>query len=439
MSRPSSRLARLPFFYGWVVVAVAFVTLAVAVNVRTAFSLLFPPILDEFGWDRGTTAAAFSVGFLASTAFTPLVGHLMDRWGPRIVIPLGAMLVSAGLLAATAIETPVMLYLTLGLMVVGGSIAMSFIGHSMFLPSWFEKNRGLAIGLAFSGVGVGAMGFLPLLQTTIVEAGWRTACLVMAGAVFLLIPLNFALQRRRPADLGLEPDGGGRNGKAPFAPADRILDKAWAEREWTLGSAARTARFWWIFVGYFCGLFAWYAVQVHQTKFLVEAGFSAEVAAVALGLVGLFGIFGQIGIGVFSDRVGREHAWAAALLGYAVCYAALLLIAVFPVYPLVLVMVAAQGLFGYGLASLYGAIPADIFAGRRFASIFSVTTLGGNLGAGVGPWVTGILYDTGGSYLPAFWLALVLSFVSIFCIYRASPGKVRIVPGRLQKAGRVPA
>ena len=81
-----SRLARLPFFYGWIVVAVAFVTMGVGVNARTAFSLLFPPILAEFGWDRGVTAAAFSIGFMASTIYAPLSGILMDRFGPRYVV-----------------------------------------------------------------------------------------------------------------------------------------------------------------------------------------------------------------------------------------------------------------------------------------------------------------------------------------------------------------
>src|SRR5436853_2957342 len=86
-----------PLFYGWVVVAVAFVTMALGVNARTAFSLLFPPILEEFGWDRGVTAGAFSFGFLVSAPLSPGLGWLMDRRGPRVVIELGVVLVGAGL------------------------------------------------------------------------------------------------------------------------------------------------------------------------------------------------------------------------------------------------------------------------------------------------------------------------------------------------------
>src|SRR5689334_9130941 len=108
---------RLPFFYGWVIVAVVFVTMAVGVNARTAFSLLFPPILDEFGWERGATAGAFSFGFLVSAGLSPLLGRMMDRRGPRFVIEIGVGLMAAGMFLATLTSRPWQLYVTLGFMV----------------------------------------------------------------------------------------------------------------------------------------------------------------------------------------------------------------------------------------------------------------------------------------------------------------------------------
>src|SRR5690349_1812919 len=112
-SRLIERLARrLPIYYGWVVVGVVFVTMALCVNARTAFSLLFPPILDEFGWERGVTAGAFSFGFIVSAALSPLLGRLMDRRGPRFVMELGVAATSAGLLLATFAGQPWHVYLT---------------------------------------------------------------------------------------------------------------------------------------------------------------------------------------------------------------------------------------------------------------------------------------------------------------------------------------
>src|SRR5580700_9551976 len=106
----TAKQIRLPFFYGWLLVGVSFVTMAIGVNARTAYSLLFPQILDEFGWDRGVTAGAFSFGFLVSAVVTPCVGWLTDRRGPRLVIETGVVLMGTGLLLATLIREPWQLY-----------------------------------------------------------------------------------------------------------------------------------------------------------------------------------------------------------------------------------------------------------------------------------------------------------------------------------------
>ena len=187
----------MPFFYGWVLVAVAFITMAIGVNARTAFSLLFPPILDEFGWERGLTAGAFSFGFLVSAALSPLVGRLMDRRGPRVVIEIGVVLMAAGLMLAPLVRRPWHLYVTLGVLVGGGGNCLGYTGQSLFLPNWFVRRRGLAMSLAFSGVGVGSIVLLPWLQTLIARTGWRAACWPLGLLVLgILAPLNLLLRHR---------------------------------------------------------------------------------------------------------------------------------------------------------------------------------------------------------------------------------------------------
>lgn len=434
--RRATRYARLPFFYGWVVVAVAFVTMAIGVNSRTAFSLLFPSILDEFGWERGTTAAAFSFGFILATLYTPFIGMLMDRFGPRLVIPLGVVLVSAGLALATLVSQPWHLYLTLGALVVGGSIFMSYIGHALFLPHWFVRRRGLAIGIAFSGVGVGSIILFPWLQRLIGSTGWRQACWTMAVLVLVtLFPLNILLQRQRPEDLGLAADGDREPGRLGPAPerTENVVDHAWASTDWTVGRAVQTRRFWWVFLAFFCGLFAWYAVQVHQTKYLIDIGFKPELAAFALGLVPLTGIVGQIALGHLSDRIGREWVWTLSSLGFVACYGLLLVLEHYPVPALVYLMVASQGALAYGLASVFGAIPAEIFQSKHYGAIFGTLNLGSGAGAAVGPWVAGALYDRTGSYTAAFWMAIVFSFVSIAAMWLAGPRNVRVVAGQVAR------
>ena len=414
--------------------AVAFVTMGVGVNARTAFSLLFPPILDEFGWERGVTAGAFSFGFLVSAVLSPSLGRLMDRRGPRVVIELGVGLMAAGLLLAPLVRQPWHLYATLGVLVGGGSVCLGYTGHALFLPNWFVRRRGLAISVAYSGVGVGSIILLPWLQDLIGRAGWRASCWALGILILaLLAPLNLLL-RRRPEDLGLEPDG---DDTPPGSPAANrtanVVDLAWAAVDWTLGRAMRTTRFWWIMVGYFCGLFAWYAVQVHQTKYLVEIGFSPTDAAWALGVVSLAGIPGQIALGHLSDRIGREWVWTVGSLGFALCYVALLLLRHAPTPTLLYLMVVSQGMLGYGLTSVVGAIPAEIFQGRHYGTIFGTLMLASIVGGAAGPWVTGALYDATGSYTLAFSLAIGSSVLSAVAIWLAAPRAVRAVAGRVPR------
>jgi MFS family permease len=249
----------------------------------------------------------------------------------------------------------------------------------------------------------------------------------------VLAPLNLLL-RRRPEDLGLEADGDRvvRDTRAS-THASNVVDPAWAAVDWTLGRAMDTARFWWIAVGYLCGLYAWYAVQVHQTKYLVEIGFSPTDAAWALGFVSLAGIPGQIALGHLSDRIGREWVWTVGNLGFALCYLALLLLRHSPTPVLLYLMVAAQGMLGYGLTSVVGAIPAEIFEGRHYGSIFGSLMLASIVGGAIGPWVTGALYDATGSYTLAFWIAIGCTVVSALAIWLAAPRHVRVVAGRIRQ------
>ena len=423
--------ARLPFYYGWVIIGVAFVTMAIGVTARTSFSLLLPPLIDEFGWDRGRVAGAFSFGFLVSAIASPLAGRVMDRRGPCVVIETGVCLMVAGLWFAQSIERPWQLYLTLGVMVGAGANLMSFTAQSLYLPNWFVRRRGLAISVAFSGVGVGAILLLPWLQTIIGHGGWRASCKTLALlALFVVGPLNF-LVRHRPETIGLRPDGVAESAEHDGAhKRSNIVDLNWTSIEWTLARAIRTARFWWIVVGYFCALFAWYAVQVHQTKYLMEVGFAPLQAAWALGAVSIAAIPGQISLGALSDRIGREWIWSAGCAGFAICYASLIGMEHQPSSFVLYVMIVSQGSIGYALTSVMGPIVADIFEGPHYGAIFGAITIALIGGGASGPWVAGIVHDATATYRPAFQLAILCCVVSTAAIWLAAPRKVRLVPGR---------
>ena len=422
--------SRLPFYYGWLIVGIGFVTMGVGVTARTAFSLLMPPLIDEFGWQRGLAAGAFSFGFLVSALLSPIVGRVMDAQGPRVVILTGVLLTTAGLLLAPAIERPWHRYATLGVLVSAGANMMTYTAHSQFLPNWFVRWRGLAISIAFSGVGVGAIVLLPWLQSIIVTGGWRASCWATGLlAISVLGPLNL-LVHKRPEDIGLLPDGATEIASGAKQRASNVVDPAWAAQEWTLARAVRTSRFWCIVVGYFCALVAWYAVQVHQTKYLIETGFTPLVAAWSLGLVSIVGIPGQISLGALSDRVGREWVWTAGCAGFAICYAALIALEYSPTPALLYLMIASQGFLGYALTSVMGPIVAEIYEGPHYGSIFGTITVALIGGGAMGPWIAGVIHDLTGSYELAFVLAIACCVLSTAAIWMAAPRKVRLVPGR---------
>ncbi|WP_315838766.1 MFS transporter [Bradyrhizobium prioriisuperbiae] len=436
MEEPSQHWSsRLPFYYGWLIVGIAFVTMAVGVTARTAFSLLLPPLIDEFKWDRGVAAGAFSFGFLVSAVVSPVVGRAMDARGPRFVILIGVVLMACGLLLAPWVASPWHLYATLGVAVGGGANMMTYTVHSQFLPNWFVRRRGLAISVAFAGAGVGAIVLLPWLQRIILTDGWRASCVAMGLVVVLVIAPLTLFVRKSPADVGQRPDG---DTVSPEAAATRsaaaVVDPAWAATEWTLARALRTSRFWWITLGYFLALIAWYAVQVHQTKYLIEVGFSPVVAAWALGAVAITAIPGQILLGALSDRIGREWVWAAGCLGFAMSYAALLGLEQAQSNVLLYTMVFTQGFLGYALTSVMGPIVAEIFEGPHFGSIFGTITIALIGGGAVGPWMAGVIHDVTGSYRLAFLLIIGCCLVSAVAIWMAAPRGVRLVPGRAGRA-----
>lgn len=435
---PQHWAARLPFYYGWLIVGIAFVTMAIGVTGRTAFSLLLPPLIEEFKWDRGLAAGAFSFGFLVSAVLSPFVGRVMDARGPRIVILTGVALMSAGLLLAPYVASPWHLYATLGVAVGGGANMMTYTAHSQFLPHWFVRRRALAISIAFAGAGVGAIVLLPWLQGIIVREGWRASCVAMGWLVLLGIAPITLLVRKSPADVGQKPDG---DRAAPSQNASHgaafVADPAWAATDWTLAKALRTARFWWIVLGYFLALVAWYAVQVHQTNYLVEVGFSPLVAAWALGAVSVIGIPGQILLGALSDRIGREWIWTIGCLGFALSYAALIGLEHWPSEALLYAMVFTQGFLGYALTSVLGPIVAEIFQGKHYGAIFGTITIALIGGGAAGPWLAGAVADATGSYRWAFLAVIGCCLVSAVAIWLAGPRQVRPVPGRRRPPARV--
>lgn len=432
MSAASRRagLARLPFFYGWVVVGVACLTITLGFGTWYSFSVFFVAILEEFGWARGTTAGIYGVGTIVAAFTSPVAGRLLDQVGPRRLFPLGATIMAAGLVAASQASSLPALYLAYGGLTAFGLSLVGVAPHTALIARWFARRRGTAMGLACTGLGLGLMIIAPVAQALITWLGWRGAMAVLAGMVLGGIgPFTLLLQRARPEDLGLEPDGGGGSETLGSRRQRqvRVLDPTWAAREWRVPAAMRTERFWLVFTAAFTGGYAIHGTFIHQMAYMVDLGYQKALAAALLGYVGGVRVLGQVLGGTVSDRIGRERAWTLAAAGMVSGIFCLILggqlggVGFFYLYVL---------LFGLG-SGIFSPLPsltsADLFQGPWFGSIYGLHSMAYFLSMAAGPWLNGLIFDMVQTYRPAFALAMLSAAGSVVLVWLAAPRKVRAV------------
>lgn len=410
-------------FYGWIIVAVSFITMSLAGTARYSFSVFYVPILEEFGWSRGATAAAFAIHMLIYAAAAPLVGLLLDRFGPRRTMPLAALIIALVLAGSSRMTLLWQFYLALGLLGFGLCF-LWFVPYTTIVANWFLRQRGAAMGLISAGVG-GTYLLVFLIGILVASLGWRYTYLIMGAALaVVIVPLTAFFLRLRPQEMGLEPDGyptqaAERIPQTSTPPSGSILD-----REWTLREAVRTLRFWLLFIMSLFSAFQFNLVTVHLVAHVVDLGYSEILGASLVSLVGLSSLLGNLG-GFLSDRIGREAGITLGTLASILAMALLLLPAGSSAVALLYLAAIAFGL-GIGIISpTQSALVADLFQGKNFGSINGATMLGFGLGGALGPWLGGYLFDRAGSYAFPFTLALLLTLASCVLAWLAAPRRVR--------------
>jgi MFS family permease len=364
------------------------------------------------------------------TFSAPLVGALLDRFGPRRIILPGIVILCAGLFLSSYVQSLTQLYIFYGVIVAFGVTFISIIAFSAILSRWFEKKRGLASGVAVSGMGIGTFVLVPLCQYLIGAVGWRSAFMVLAGIVFLLLfPISALFLRHKPADLGLKPDGPGVAG-GPKKRRMEVVDRTWAETDWTLARAAKERRFWYLLTFTFLSVIPVYVLLIHGMKLLVDRGFDKMGAAFLIALLGITSSGFKIFWGWMSDHKGREITFTAGAIIMALgtfCLAVVDAGGPLKIAYLCIVLFGA----GWGVtAPTYMSVSADLFQGRSFGLIYGVTEAVIGLGCAVGPWLGGYTYDRTGSYQTICWIAIAAALVSCPFAWLAAPRKVRTIPRR---------
>jgi MFS family permease len=401
---------RPKFFYGYVILALCFANMIVMRGVNGAFGVYYLALLEEFSWSRSDGATVASANFFVYAIASPLVGLAFDRFGPRLLMPLGALLVGVGLVISSFASSLWELYVSYGIITALGQGALSFVGHNALISFWFVRRRATAIGIASMGQGVGALVMVPLTQLLIDQVGWRWTYVVTGSLLLLvLVPANALFQRRAPQDMGQFPDG---DDAPPAESSGRHSAKHAAQRDWTLGEAARSFPFWCITIGHLALGTALFLINTHVIAHFVAVGYEKLAASFYFGLIGFIRIGATIVWGSISDRLGRSEAYGVATLVTAlgvVCMIAMTVDA-----PLWLVYLAIF-LYGIGHSAgnpTYGAVIGDIFSGQKIGLIFGFLEISFGLGSAFGSWIGGYLFDATGSYAWSFGVCLVCFIVS---------------------------
>lgn len=404
-------MGRGRIFYGWVIVAVSFVNLAVIFGIWYSFSVFLVAVAKDFGWQRAETSGVFSAFMLVQSLAAVIVGAFIDRLGPRVVFPTATVLVAVGLYLTSTIGSLIEYYLWYGLLTPIGVCAIGYIAHSIVLPRWFEKKRGLAIGIAMAGVGVGMQVIIPLTQYVISAWGWRMAYRVLALFTLCVLFLpNAILQRKDPEALGLKPDGGIAGLPEMDAPRKRLdIPRPIAG---TMREATKTPSFWFFVASSFFTSLAIQSTLIHQVAAVVEKGFSASRGAFFFGLAGIIGSAGKVCFGYLSDRLGREPAFALGMASAIIGVLSLVFLS--PQWPSLLYVYAILFGLGYGsIAPIFPARSADLFLGPDFGKIVGVFSLLGGMGGAVGVWLSGKIYDHTGSYVTSFVVSIGCMLINV--------------------------
>jgi MFS family permease len=418
------------FFYGWVIVGTSLASMTLIYGIRHSFSVFFPPILDEFGWTRGSTAIMLSLNVLTYGICAPVAGSLGDRWRARSVMLSGIIILGLTTAGCSLAHQLWHFYLLFGILVPMG---MALSGWPLFTPAltnWFAKRRGLVLGLGQMGGGLSFV-YAMFAEVTISHFGWRWAYCILAGMlVAFLLPIYLFVFRFRPEDKGLRAYGAPEHPVIEEMLNEKLNGETLRASGWTLGDAMRTYQLWFMVLSNF--LF-WgmgcYLVLAHQVKFAVDAGYSSIFSASVFALYGVFMVLGQFSASV-SDRIGREKSVTLSAVLAVVALGAILSVKDTSQPWLLYLYAICFGLGAGHFAPTIFAGMADLFYGRHFGGIAALLLTGQGAGAAIGPWLGGYIYDISGSYKAAFIICMACFALACVAVWVAAPRNA----GKLQSS-----
>ncbi|MDD5082241.1 MAG: MFS transporter, partial [Dehalococcoidales bacterium] len=368
------------------------------------------PIEADLSWSRGTIMVAFSIFTLVAGVTAPFIGRLIDQYGARKVIIIGAIVFGSALISLRFMSSLWHLYVAHAILGIG-SVALGHIAQGTVVSNWFKRRRGLAIGIMSTGVGIGGFTLSPLIGGYLIpNLGWRTSYLILGILVLAtLLPLASLVIRSKPADMGLFPDG------AEITPDSTPIGNVPAPKsgDMTLKLALATSTFWLIAVSFLTSSFSQSSVLQSEVNYLTDIGFPLALVATVHGMVGLGSAIGKFGFGWLCDRIAPKYS---AVLGHLLIIGSIVtLLNLQPTSPpfLLWLYVACLGLgLGSWLPTMSMLVSTN-FGLASYGAIIGMVSLAQGLGSSSGPLVANLIHDAWGQYRPAFIVALFLFGIGV--------------------------
>ena len=384
-------------YYGWVIVFVSALILMVFSILISSRGIFLTSLTEWFNWDRGVISGAYSVSFIVSGLLALFSGRLTDKFGPRILITFCGLLVGSGLLLMSTVSSVVHVYLIWALIIgVGSSCSITPIIST--LPKWFNKRRGLVIGITFAGFSVGGITWPPVVERLVANVGWQSTYMIVGLIVLVIITALAQLMRQSPQKIGLQPYG--EKEQVEYTP--RMPDSA--AMGITLTQALKTAPYWLIALCRFCFMFVFQLIAVHIFPHAVDIGFSQITAAFIISITAISNTISKLLIGFVADRIGYR---LSMFLSASILVLSLIVLVfskeLWHFYAFALLFGSAWGISGVVTVTLISGIFGPRSLGTIFGSLEVFLTVGGAIGVSI----AGIIFDATGSYNTPFVICIV--------------------------------
>lgn len=410
MTSPSATRAPTSIFYGWWMVATAFLSQGVAAGCTIyIFGIFLIPVAEEFGTTRGTLLLGIAIFTAAGGLIAPFLGPPLDRGKVRGVMALGLVALSASLVLIALAPSLWVIGLVAVTLLAFATSAAGPLSASKLVANWFEAQRGRALGIASTGTSAGGALFPLMVALGIGAWGWRGALLGLGvGVAAVALPPVLLLVRDRPEDLGMTPDG-----EAPATPRGEDAAAVAAQRSIGVREILRDRNFWALGLALGLSFSVLTAVLLNLHPYATDAGIERTAGALLLTILAISGVCGKLAFGVLADRVSKRMLMGVAI---AMLGSFLFVLLAHPSYGVLTATAGLAGLAVGGFLPLWGSLIGDCWGREAFARVMALMApLMTPLNV-AGTAFPGVIYDRTGSYDGAWLISLGLLCLAAVCL-----------------------